>query len=542
MERVGGRAGQSAPAVHPAGLPGATGADAAPVLPVDPMSDPEWEAFCASVPAEPRLSAEEVLAELLPDPLAAASALPAAGEASEWPSPRLVDDTEPGPLLAALLTEVDVATCSDDALVGLVGAAGRLQAWAASVELSSLAALTRRTESWPGVAPAGHQVPDHSVSALRMAACEIAPLLALSPTSAMNLATLADDLSRLPVTSAALAAGRLDKTRARLVADELRHLPDPAAAAVEARLVPASGGRTYSQLRVCLRRAVIAVDPAAADTRHTRAVADRAVRVCPERDGMATLTYTDAAETIDAFWTWITAAATTGDPEDTRTLHQRRADVLGDLAHTGLTEDTTHPDLLALPHPDQPTEPTGPTAPRRRGQPRRLRTAQGRRPQIQVVVSVATLLGLDDQPAELVGHGPVTAQVARRIATEGTWRRMLTDPATGRLLELATDAHDPPQDLVDHVLARDQHCRGPGCRRPARSCDLDHRIPHPQGPTEAGNLQPLCRPEHQVKTHTDTTHLDDGAGGVHITYPSGRTHHVPAEPALPRYEDDPPPF
>jgi len=407
-----------------------------------------------------------------------------------------------------------------------------------------------------------------------MAACEIAPLLALSPTSAMNLATLADDLSRLPVTSAALAAGRLDKTRARLVADELRHLPDPAAAAVEARLVPASGGRTYSQLRVCLRRAVIAVDPAAADTRHTRAVADRAVRVCPERDGMATLTYTDAAETIDAFWTWITAAATTttGDPEDTRTLDQRRADVLGDLAHTGLTEDTTHPDLLALPHPEPPTEPTGGTqpadgteptepagpteptepagpteptdgtAPRRRGQPRRLRTAQGRRPQIQVVVSVATLLGLDDQPAELVGHGPVTAQVARRIATEGTWRRMLTDPATGRLLELATDAHDPPQDLVDHVLARDQHCRGPGCRRPARSCDLDHRIPHPQGPTEAGNLQPLCRPEHQVKTHTDTTHLDDGAGGVHITYPSGRTHHVPAEPALPRYEDDPPPF
>ena len=90
--------------------------------PVDPMSDPEWEAFCASVPAEPRLSAEEVLAELLPDPLPAASALPAAGETSEWPSPRLVDDTEPGPLLAALMTEVDVATCSDDALVGLVGA------------------------------------------------------------------------------------------------------------------------------------------------------------------------------------------------------------------------------------------------------------------------------------------------------------------------------------------------------------------------------------------------------------------------------------
>ena len=59
-----------------------------------------------------------------------------------------------------------------------------------------------------------------------MAATEVAPLLALSPTSAMNLAVLAHDLTRLPATRAALAAGRLDKTRARLVADELRPLPD----------------------------------------------------------------------------------------------------------------------------------------------------------------------------------------------------------------------------------------------------------------------------------------------------------------------------
>ena len=236
------------------GRAGAVDSDSRPVLasgvsrtaPPDLMSDDEWAAFAASTPTEPTLSADELLAELLPDRQDAGA--DSSDSTTEWPPPQLVDDTDPGPLLAALVTEVDTVTCSDDALVGLVGAAGRLQAWAASVELESLATLTRRTESWDGVAPAGQEVPDKSVSSMRMAATEIAPLLALSPTSAMSLAMLADDLTRLPVTRAALAAGRLDKTRARLVADELRPLSDEAAAAVEARLVPASAGRTYSAL------------------------------------------------------------------------------------------------------------------------------------------------------------------------------------------------------------------------------------------------------------------------------------------------------
>ena len=547
---------------------GGTGAvDIDPRRPADPMSDAEWAAFVASMPAEPTLSADELLAELLPAPCDAEAGWCAAGperrigtadDTVEWPPPRLVDDTDPGPLLAALVTEVDTATCSDDALVGLVGAAGRLQAWAAALELDTIATVTRRTESWRGVAPAGHEVPDQSVSALRMAATEIAPLLALSPTSAMNLTVLADDLRRLPATRAALAAGRLDKTRARLVADELRPVPDEAAAAVEARLVPASTARTYSALRACLRRAVIAVDPAAAQTRHERAVEDRTVAVHPGRDGMATLTYTDTAETIEASWLWITgtARAAHGGPDDLRTLDQRRADVLGDLGRIGLAEDTTHPDRPTRTADATSTstgsesgtaETTGSTAgtgtaPRGRGTPRRLTAVRGRRPQIQVVVSIATLLGLDDQPAELTGHGPITAQTARRIAGEGTWRRLLTDPRTGRFDELSLDTHDPPQDLVDHVLARDPYCRGPGCRRPARLCDLDHRVPHPAGRTEATNLNPVCRPEHGVKTHTDTTHADDGDGGLLITYPSGRTHHVPAEAVLSPWDDDPPPF
>jgi len=86
--------------------------------------------------------------------------------------------------------------------------------------------------------------------------------------------------------------------------------------------------------------------------------------------------------------------------------------------------------------------------------------------------------------------------------------------------------------MADFVIARDQTCRGLGCRMPAARCDLDHRIPHPQGPTSPDNLDARCRTEHRIKTLTDATVETDGHGGLWITLPSGRRYHRPAEPLL----------
>ncbi|HET9945650.1 MAG TPA: HNH endonuclease signature motif containing protein [Actinomycetes bacterium] len=159
---------------------------------------------------------------------------------------------------------------------------------------------------------------------------------------------------------------------------------------------------------------------------------------------------------------------------------------------------------------------------------------------------VETLLGLDEMPGELVGYGPITADTARRIAGEGTWRRLLTDPRTGRFDELSVDTHDPPQDLLDHVLARDRYCRrGLGCRMPANRCDVDHRVNYPRGPTAAGNLDAGCRPDHDIKTFTDTTvrrDRDGEPGDLRITYPSGRSYRLPVEPVLEPIDLDTPPF
>lgn len=42
------------------------------------------------------------------------------------------------------------------------------------------------------------------------------------------------------------------------------------------------------------------------------------------------------------------------------------------------------------------------------------------RPLVSVIVPITTLLGLDEQPGELVGYGPIPACVAREIAADGT--------------------------------------------------------------------------------------------------------------------------
>ena len=81
---------------------------------------------------------------------------------------------------------------------------------------------------------------------------------------------LALDLQRLPETSAALAAGRLHHYTARLVVDTLRPLGDEAAARVEAAVLPRYAGRSFTDLSRALRRAVLAVDPDAAEKRRRR--------------------------------------------------------------------------------------------------------------------------------------------------------------------------------------------------------------------------------------------------------------------------------
>jgi hypothetical protein len=150
--------------------------------------------------------------------------------------------------------------------------------------------------------------------------------------------------------------------------------------------------------------------------------------------------------------------------------------------------------------------------------------------QVRVLVSADTLLGLDEEPAELVGYGPITAAAARRLAADAdaTWRRVLTDPRSGAVLDVGHHRYRPPAAMAEHVRHRDLTCTFPGCRVPAQACDLDHLVPYdpgdPAGRTAADNLVPDCRHHHRVKHLRGWSVRRDADGSVLWTTPSGRRY------------------
>jgi Domain of unknown function (DUF222) len=387
---------------------------------------------------------------------------------------------DPRALLSHLLA-LDVAALPEDYdVVEVIAGWERLRAWIEARRAEALVEFARRGE-------ASERLPRGEV-ARPFPAEELAPRLSVSPRIVASWLTTAVALEhRLPTTAAAFSDGRIDGARAAMIVHECRHLDDDGAREVENRLAHRLTHQAPASLRQTLRRRVAALDPAGANVRRRRAESDRYVRIERADDGMAFLTALLPAEQALAIDTALDAAARSArrdDPTDVRTLAQLRADLLAwpftQALRTGVL--------------------TGPTD-------QRLARHRGRRPQINVTVGLTTLLALDEEPGELEGYGPIPAPVARRIAAEGTWRRIITDPASGTVLDVGRTTYLPPADLAHHVEIRDRTCRYPGCAVPAARCDLDHVVPFPHGPTSADDLIALCRRHHRFKHHTPDEHL-----------------------------------
>jgi hypothetical protein len=150
---------------------------------------------------------------------------------------------------------------------------------------------------------------------------------------------------------------------------------------------------------------------------------------------------------------------------------------------------------------------------------------------INVTVDLPTLLGLAENPAELAGHGPIPASIARKLAADGKWRKFVTDPLTGNLLDMGRSHYLPSQYLVDFLTARDRTCRFPGCSHPARLSDIDHAKSWEEGGhTSPENLGFLCRRHHRLKTHGGWRLKSHADGSCTWTSPQGKELFVPARP------------
>lgn len=364
--------------------------------------------------------------------------------------------------------------------------------------------------------------------------CEVAAAFRIDERSASTVLLEALELVALPALVGAVDAGRVRLPHARVILEKVRACAPP----VAVRVVDDDLARLAEQpprgVREIVRRAVVRAEPGAAESRRRVAVAARAVRLEPRRDGMVDLVLNMQAETALRVY-GAAVAATAQDDGSGRSADARRADwivaqVLGGAASAGV----------------------------------------GGRCQVLVTVAASTASGLDDEPAELDGYGPITADHARELLDGADLRRAVLDVLTGQVVHVgehvravsradlhrvvsamvgepapeplsAEERYRPSAGLARTVRAHATSCRFPSCSVRSHRCDLDHRRPHPAGPTELGNLDPLSRRHHRAK-QAGWTPSPDWDGGTTWRSPSGKTYRTPPSRECRRQDDvDEPP-
>jgi len=109
-----------------------------------------------------------------------------------------------------------------------------------------------------------------------VAAAEVAAVLDWSPiTAKIRIEQSTRLVAALPKTLVALAEGRVDFGRARMIVDRTAVLPPEVCAEIEGRILSWVKGRSKGRLETLVDREVIVADPDAAETRRVKARQDR---------------------------------------------------------------------------------------------------------------------------------------------------------------------------------------------------------------------------------------------------------------------------
>jgi hypothetical protein len=526
------------------------------------MSTPDWRGFAGkdlSKCAKVEHVFESVLAEVAPreDAPCEEDWVDPAWLVESPPPERVPEPEELGQVPAAqcapsgwLALELDHATVdpgrlSDADLIDTITGFERITSWAGARQAQLLAEFARRR-------CADYSPPDRSETPARIggyAPDEVALALRWSRIAATGRLVMAQALARsLPGTLAAWQSGRLDARKAAAITETSYLLPPEQHGALEERVLPRAGAQTLAQLRAALARAVLALDPEGAAARHAQRRTERRVVLSAEEDGMASLWALLSAPDATAAYQRLGELARGLGAEDSRSMDARRADLLVDLltgrrcattAQLPTTVGTGRPGPASPETTSPETTSPDPTGPAEAARHSCVPRPPGK-PQVSVIVPITMLLGLDEQPGELAGYGPIPAPLAREIAAQGTWRRLLTDPVSGVLLDHGRTTYAPPAGLADFVRARDLCCRHSGCRHRATTADLDHTIPYPEGATSEHNLHARCRHHHLVKTFGAGWRVEQHPDGtITVTTPTG--HSYSSQPHDYRPDPHPPP-
>lgn len=354
---------------------------------------------------------------------------------------------------------------------------------------------------------------------------EVASALRLSPNTAQIKIDVARTLTNhLPTICSALATGEISAAHATVIAKESAEIISRGASKsliqeIEEKALAHAEFHTPSQVANKVRATIAKLAPEEFEDAVSIATDARKVSLFPESDGMCTLVAFLPAQDAQTIMLAIDKLARADVKEnfhggitpnsalpamldkDSRSIDMKRADALTQLASAYLARSVNE-----------------------------LQTH--RRPvTVNLTIDLPTLMGLAENPGQIAGYGAIPASVARDLAADAKWRRFITDPITGNLIDYGRESYEPPQDLKDFLIARDQTCRFPGCRQSARRSDIDHAQAWDDGgKTSADNLGVLCRRHHQMKTHGGWRLISNKDGSCEWISPLGKKYFVPARP------------
>ena len=407
---------------------------------------------------------------------------------------RWLEEVEPGLELAGWLMAFGDEPLSGYDRIVVLRAHQRLASHYAAQVLRDMAEVSAAFVAEDGV---------NVESADEYAAAEIRAALRLTRRSADAELSFALDLQRrLPQVFESLASGYIDVRRAKVFDRYTIDLPIATARTIVEAVLPDAPNLTTGQLGARLDRLRMEVEPDTAKERYEHAVDQRRVVIEPTPFGTANLYAFDLPpDRASALMKRLNRTARSlRNDGDQRSMDQLRTDVFLDLCAGGL--------------PGSRSEGS-----------------------VDIHVDLETLLALNDDPGELAGCGPVIADITRKVAerqVDGTWHYTVTDPHSGRSLATGTTRRRPTAAQHREVVARHRTCIFPGCRIPARGCDLDHRIPWAEGgTTRTDDLGPLCRHDHGIRHAAGWTYKILPNGEIEWTSRLGHIYRTGGSSGLP---------
>jgi hypothetical protein len=328
---------------------------------------------------------------------------------------------------------------------------------------------------------------------------EIALAMRVSPTEGSRRLHVAKDLVLdMPETLGLLAAGQINAGTARRIVEPLSHLDRGTRSHVDQVLSSKHLERkSPREAAAAAERAAYEADRVGSMNRACKARKDRRVTLRPAPDNMTVLNGLLPVEQGVACWAALKAAVTAAKAEgDERTRGQIMADTL-----VARLTGQEHADDVGF--------------------------------DVGLVFPVDALLDPEDPtPAELPGHGPLPAWLARELIenakTRSWWRRLFVRPTHGGdriVIDLDPKRRRFTGWLGELIRWRDWTCRDQFCDAPIRHLDHIQQRRH-DGPTTQINGRGVCeRGNYTRELPGWSVHLaDPDDHTVVTTTPTGHTY------------------